>query len=118
MDETEIELRDVTQYLMPPPHSSTERVCLATRWAGIFLSTTALGLVRPAFQQRASCDELQLRQTVKLKRDFTFLMHVDQHPDLIVARPAARATYSVTATLYAPIRSQIRSGCHGGTPTR
>ena len=42
MDETEIELRDVTQYLMPPPHSSTERVCLATRWAGIFLSTTAL----------------------------------------------------------------------------
>ena len=25
MDETEIELRDVTQYLMPPPHSFTER---------------------------------------------------------------------------------------------
>ena len=50
MDETEIELRDVTQYLMPPPHSSTERVCLAIRWAAIFLSTTALGLVRPAFQ--------------------------------------------------------------------
>ena len=51
MDETEIELRDVTQYLMPPPpHSFTERVCLAIRWAGIFLSTTALGLVRPAFQ--------------------------------------------------------------------
>jgi hypothetical protein len=55
---------------------------------------------------------------VKLKRDFTFLLHVDQHPDLSVARPAARATYSVTATLYAPIRSQIRSGCHGGTPPR
>ena len=27
-----------------------ERVCLAIRWAGIILSTTALGLVRPAFQ--------------------------------------------------------------------
>ena len=50
MDETEIEIRDVTQYLMPPPHSFTERVGLAIRWAGIFLSTTALGLVRPAFQ--------------------------------------------------------------------
>jgi hypothetical protein len=50
MDETEIELRDVTQYLMPPPHSFTERVCLAIRWAGIILSATALGLVRPAFQ--------------------------------------------------------------------
>ena len=50
VDETEIEIRDVTQSLMPPPHSFTERVCLAIRWAGIFLSTTALGLVRPAFQ--------------------------------------------------------------------
>ena len=49
MDETEIELHDVTQYLMPPPHSFTEWV-LAIRWAGIILSTTALGLVRPAFQ--------------------------------------------------------------------
>jgi len=46
---------------------------------------------------------------VKLKRDFTFLLHVDQHPDLIVARPAARATYSVTATLYAPIHSSYSS---------
>ena len=44
------EIRDVTQYLMPPPHSFTERVCLAIRWAGIILSTTALGLVRPTFQ--------------------------------------------------------------------
>ena len=50
MDETEIELRDVTQYLMPPPHSFTDRVCLAIRWAGILLSTTALGLVCPAFK--------------------------------------------------------------------
>ena len=50
MDETEIELRDVTQYLMPPPHGFTERVSLAIRWAGIILSTTALGLVRPTFQ--------------------------------------------------------------------
>ena len=48
MDETEIELHDVIQYLMPP-HSFTERV-LAIRWAGIILSTTALGDVRPAFQ--------------------------------------------------------------------
>ena len=50
MDETEIEIRDVTQYLKPLPNSFTERVCLAIRWAGIFLGTTALGLVRPAFQ--------------------------------------------------------------------
>ena len=50
MDETEIELCDVTQYLMPPPHSFTDRVCLAIRWAGILLSTTALGLVCPAFK--------------------------------------------------------------------
>jgi len=64
-----------------------------------------LRLVRPAFEEHAFSDELRLRQTVKLKRDFTFLLHVDQHPDLIVARPAARPTYSVTATLYAPIHS-------------
>ena len=50
MDETEIELRDVTQYLMPPPHGFTERACLAILWAGIILSTTGLSLVRPAFQ--------------------------------------------------------------------
>jgi hypothetical protein len=42
---------------------------------------------------------------VKLKRDFTFLLHVDQHPDFIVARPAGRASHGVTATLYAPIHS-------------
>jgi hypothetical protein len=65
----------------------------------------ALGLVRPAFELHASSDELQLRQTVKLKRDFTFLLHDDQHPDPLVARPAARETYSVAATLYAPIHS-------------
>ena len=35
MDETEIELCDVTQYLMPPPHGFTERACLAIRWAGL-----------------------------------------------------------------------------------
>jgi hypothetical protein len=44
-----------------------------------------------------------LSQTVVLKGDFTFLLHVDPHPDLLVARPAARATYSVTTTLYAQI---------------
>jgi hypothetical protein len=34
-----------------------------------------------------------------------------------LGRSARRgATYNVTVTLYAPIRSQIRSGCHGGTP--
>ena len=44
-----------------------------------------------------------LRQTVELKGDFTFLLHVDPHPDLLVARPAARATYSVTTALYAQI---------------
>jgi hypothetical protein len=37
------------------------------------------------------------------------LLHVDQHPDLVVARPAARATYGVTATLYAPIHSSYSS---------
>jgi hypothetical protein len=62
-----------------------------------------LGRVRPAFEYYASSDQLQLRQTVKLKRDFTFLLHVDQHPDFIVARPAGRASHGVTATPYAPI---------------
>jgi hypothetical protein len=51
-----------------------------------------LGLVRPAFEYYASSDQLQLRQLVKLKRDFTFLLHVDRHPDFIVAPPAAGAT--------------------------
>jgi hypothetical protein len=46
-----------------------------------------------------------LRQILKLKRDFTLLLDVDQHPDLVVARPAARAKYRVTAALYAPIHS-------------
>ena len=43
MDETEIELRDVTQYLTPPPHSFTQRECLSIRWVRDYLSTT----VRP-----------------------------------------------------------------------
>jgi hypothetical protein len=64
-----------------------------------------LGLVRPAFEYYPFSDQLQLRQTVKLKRDFSFLLHVDQHPDYIVVRPAARASHGVTATLYAPIHS-------------
>jgi hypothetical protein len=64
-----------------------------------------LGLVRPAFEYYASSDQLQLRQTVKLKCDFTCLLHVDQHPDYIVVRPTARASHGVTATLYAPIHS-------------
>jgi hypothetical protein len=51
-----------------------------------------LSLIGPAFDYYASSDQLQLRQIVKLKRDFTFLLHVDQHPDFIVAPPAAGAT--------------------------
>jgi hypothetical protein len=44
MGETEIEFRDAAATQLH------ERVCLAIRWAGIILSTTALGLVSPAFQ--------------------------------------------------------------------
>jgi hypothetical protein len=51
-----------------------------------------LSLIGPAFDYYASSDQLQLRQLVKLKRDFTFLLHVDRHPDFIVAPPAAGAT--------------------------
>jgi hypothetical protein len=29
---------------------------------------------------------------VKLKRDFAFLLDIDQQPDLIIVRPAAKAT--------------------------
>jgi len=65
----------------------------------------AASCVKPRSRVAFSPVELQLRQTVKPKRDFTFLLQLDQHPDLIVARPAARAIDSVTATLYAPIHS-------------
>jgi hypothetical protein len=42
---------------------------------------------------------------VKLKCDFTFLLHVDQNPDFIVIWPTASASHGVTATRYAPIHS-------------
>ena len=47
--QTEIELRDVTQYLCRR-HTASPSGCVSRSAGGGFLSTTALGLVRPAFQ--------------------------------------------------------------------
>jgi hypothetical protein len=44
---------------------------------------------------------------VKLKRDFAFLLYVDQPPDLIIVRPEAGATNNVAATLYKPIQCAL-----------
>jgi hypothetical protein len=46
---------------------------------------------------------------VELKRDFAFLLYFDQQRNLIIVRPAARATYSVDAILYKPIHSMYSS---------